>query len=147
MNTTGNESEESDGYVELEDFVHDEGDLRDTPQWHDAKAKKYEPLESFIGNLSEGCGFGELSMKPIVSREEELPSRIYSLVAMQPTYYLSISRTDFERITGLRKKIRDDLKRAFLKETYEFQDRAHSYLNKIIDNMQIIDIIPGQIIC
>ena len=119
MNTTTNDAEESDEYVELDEFVHDEGDLKETPLWHDAKAKKYEPLENFIGMLSEGCGFGELSMKT-VGREEELPTRHYSLVAMQPTYYLSIAKSDFERVTQARKKIRDDLKRTFLKETYEF---------------------------
>lgn len=70
--------------------------------------------------LHEGCGFGELSMKLKKDKEEKDPRRQYSLVAMQPTHYLSITRADFERITSARKKIRDDFKRQFLKDTYEF---------------------------
>jgi hypothetical protein len=111
--------EEADDYVELEEFDLSDPDVKETPIWHDAKQKAYEPLENFIGMLNEGCGFGELSMKTI-NRDEELPGRQYSLVAMQPTSFLSISRIDFERVTTARKKIRDDLKRLFLKDTYEF---------------------------
>ena len=48
--------------------------VEETPIWHDSKDKLYEPLETFLGVLDEGCGFGELSMQP-KQKDEELPER------------------------------------------------------------------------
>jgi len=81
-----NESKElADGdYINLEDFEKT-GDLTHTdnmPMYHDCRMK-YEPLETFIGGLGIGCGFGEIAMQLDGKSNERV--RNYSAIAMQQT--------------------------------------------------------------
>jgi hypothetical protein len=53
------------------------------PYWHDMK-NQYSPIETLIGELTEGCGFGELAMN-IDDHEKGSRKRNYSAVALAQT--------------------------------------------------------------
>jgi hypothetical protein len=58
------EEEEGGDYINLDDF-EPTGDLTNNQEmamFHDCK-NKYECLETFIGGLGPGCGFGEMAMQ------------------------------------------------------------------------------------
>jgi len=50
-------------HLSVDDFRSAKSIVKSTniPIWHDVK-KNYEPLETLIGELNQGCGFGELAM-------------------------------------------------------------------------------------
>jgi len=50
------------------------------PIWHDVR-NSYEPLETLIGELNSGCGFGELAMN-LDGKDLDQRKRNYSAVAL-----------------------------------------------------------------
>ena len=76
------ENELKDGaYINLADF-EPTGDLtknKEIPMYHDCRMK-YECLETYIGSINPGCGFGEMAMQIDGKNNDRV--RNYSAIAM-----------------------------------------------------------------